>query len=532
MKLSILQSLAIVCFAVPADGADDATRVQPIQTQRVDVQVDGGRPLAGERSCFAVSPNGEISFTWTLAAGEFSCKPLGHISTEGRISYAAIDSETTWNVEGWGSFGLPFDLAYDRQGHLHVAARFHGQPYGVDYWHQADGQWRLETFGQNVTFGGNNVALAILPDGRPIVVCMTRDRSRLAVWERTSDGQWNVSRPDELQHVAAGHFDLVVSPDGNPQVLFCPRSGGPQCVTRTKTNTWNVITIAQAGVCRHLSATSDADGRHHISFAAGSTEDTIRNVIHAGLGDDGTWTANVVAQAEPNQHVNRTDIATASGRTAIVWERGQGAVAISKDYGSTVGSVEITLLEQMQPPTTKTLARSGGRPSLALTPDGQTAWVGVYTGNENGDDFFLLNCNLDGDKPSTVDESRDRGDSPGSLWIAWPDEGTGKPSPAAAGIEEQVSCRACRRCLRVTINRSCCRPETGGKTPERIRHPCAAKHGPSRSSRTATAASCHQYSGNRTGARRRERPGKSRRCTGPGRRSTIDFRTHSTEIGC
>lgn len=403
MKLRITPSLAIVFFLLPVARADEAKPAQPIQVQRVNVQVDGGRPLAGERSCFAVSPHGEITFTWTLAAGNFSCKPLGHISTDGSFSYGAIDSETTWNVEGWGSFGLPFDLAYDRQSKLHVAARFHGKPYGVDYWHQVDGQWHLETFGQNVTFGGNNVALAILPDGQPIVVCMTRDRSRLAVWERTSDGQWNVSRPDELQHVSPGHFDLVVSPDGNPQVLFCPRSGGPQCATRSTENEWNVITIAETGVCRHLSAISDAAGRHHVAFAAGSTDNTIRNVIHASLTDSGTWTSNVVAQVEPNQHVNRTDIATALGRTVIVWERGPGRVAVSKDYGSTVGSVEITMLDQAKPPWTQTLARPGGRPSLALTPDGQTAWVGIYTGNDNGDDFFLLNCSLHGTEPSTVD---------------------------------------------------------------------------------------------------------------------------------
>ena len=140
-------------------------QAQKIQTRRVNVQVDGGRPLAGERSCFAVSPTGKIAFTWTLAAGEFDCKPLGIVSTDGRITYSAIDSETTWNVEGWGSFGHPSDIVYDHLGHLHVATRFHGQPYGIDYWHQVDGRWRLETFGQDVTFGGYNVAKVNVPTG-------------------------------------------------------------------------------------------------------------------------------------------------------------------------------------------------------------------------------------------------------------------------------------------------------------------------------------------------------------------------------
>jgi hypothetical protein len=350
-----------------------------------------------------VSPTGEIAFTWTLTAGEFDCKPLGTISSDGRIAYSAIDSETTWNVEGWGSFGHPSDLVYDRQGSLHVATRFHGQPYGVDYWHQVDGQWRLETFGQNVTFGGNNVALGLLPDDRPVVVCMTRDRTRLAVWERTADGQWNAERPEELQGIAAGYFDLTVSDEGLLQVVSCPQSGGPKCATRDAAGTWNVVTISTVGVCRNISAASAADGQLRISFAAGETGATIRDLNHAQLATDGTWTSKVVARTPENQHVGRTDIAATSTRTAITWERGAGATAVSKDYGSVVGSVELTMIDSKNEPVTQTVAKSGGRPSLALTPDGRTAWVGVYSGNDNGDDFYLLNCNLAGENPDTIE---------------------------------------------------------------------------------------------------------------------------------
>ncbi|MDA0282879.1 MAG: HEAT repeat domain-containing protein, partial [Planctomycetota bacterium] len=350
-----------------------------------------------------MSPTGEIAFTWTLAAGKFDCKPLGTISPDGRITYSAIDSETTWNVEGWGSFGHPSDLVYDRRGRLHVATRFHGQPYGVDYWYQVDGQWRLETFGQDVTFGGNNITLDLLPDGRPVVVCIARDRSRLAVWERTADGQWNAERPEELQGVAAGHFDLVVSGEGLLQVVSCPQSGGPKCATRDVAGTWNVVTISTVGVCRNIAATSAADGQLHVSFAAGETGASIRDLHHAQLAADGTWSSRVVAQAPANHHVGRTDIDVTATRTAITWERGAGAVAISKDYGSVVGSVELTLIDSANKSTTQTVADSGGRPSLALTSDGRTAWVGVYSGNDNGDDFYLLNCNLAGEKPDTLE---------------------------------------------------------------------------------------------------------------------------------
>lgn len=376
---------------------------QEVQTRRVDVQVDGGRPLAGERSCFAVSPSGEIAFSWTLAAGEFDCKPLGTISPDGRIAYSAIDSETTWNVEGWGSFGHPSDLVYDRRGRLHVATRFHGQPYGVDYWHQADGQWRLETFGQEVTFGGNNVAMGLLPDGRPVVVCMTRDRTRLAIWERTAGGQWNAERPVELQGIAAGHFDLVVSGDGLLQVVSCPQSGGPTCATRDAAGTWNVVTISNVGVCRNISAALAVDGQLHVSFAAGDTGASIRELYHAQLPADGMWTSRVAARTHENQHVGRTNVAVTTTRTAITWERGAGTVAVSKDYGAVVGSVELTLIDSKNESVTQTVADSGGRPSLALTPDGRTAWIGVYSGNDDGDDFYLLNCNLAGENSDAID---------------------------------------------------------------------------------------------------------------------------------
>lgn len=376
---------------------------QEIMTRRIDVQVDGQRPLAGERSCFAVSSEGEIAFTWTLAAGDYSCKPLGLIAPDGKISYSAIDSETTWNVEGWGAFGMPFDLVYDRQGSLHIANRFHGQPYGVDYWHQVDGQWQLETFGQNVTFGGNNVALGLLPDDRPVVVCMTRNRTRLAVWERSSDGQWSVDRPEELQNVVAGFFDLVVSKQEQVRVVFCPQIGGPRCATRDQDGNWQVTTIADVAVCRNIAAATDQNGHLHVSFAAGDNGSSIRELHHAELDGGGTWTSRVVARTPTDRHISRTDIAATPACQVIVWEQGQGAVAASKDYGAVVGSVELTVIDSSSDPVTQTVARSGGRPSLALSPGGQTAWVGVYTGNSDGDDFYLLNCDLSGGEPRQIE---------------------------------------------------------------------------------------------------------------------------------
>ncbi len=393
----------VVCWSFTSAVVVDAW---DLPTRRVDVQVDSGRPLAGERSCFAVSPSGEIAFTWTLTAGEFSCKPLGLMTSDGRMSFSAIDGESTWNVDGWGTFGAPSDLAYDRLGHLHVAARFRGPPYGVDYWHQIDGQWRLESFGHGVTFGGNNVALGLLPDGQPVIACLTRDRTRLAIWERSITGQWNVTRPEQLSGVSPGHFDLVVSREGLLRVLFCPQSGGPKCATRGTDGNWQLATITSAGVCRNIAAVADQDGRLHVSFVSGATAGNIRDVSHAQLSTNGTWTPTVVAHAAAERHAGRTDIAVSAGRVIIAWEQGPGPVYVSKDYGGHVGSVELTVIESKNEPVTHTLAESGGRPSLALTSDAQTAWVGIYTGNDNGDDFYLLACNLAGEQPPEVDASK------------------------------------------------------------------------------------------------------------------------------
>jgi hypothetical protein len=396
LSFAVFFSYVLTSIGLNADA-------QEITVRRIDVQVDGERPLAGERSCFTVSPSGEVAFSWTLTAGTRSCKPLGLIAPDGRLTYSAIDSETTWNVDGWGTFGMPFDLAYDRKGRLHVAARFHGEPYGVDYWHQVEGKWQLETFGEGVTFGGNNVCLGLGAESRPMVACMTRDRSRLAVWERSADGKWNVTRPSELSGVAPGHFDLVVSHDGRPQVLFCPQSGGPVSATRLADGKWKLKTIATVDVCRNIQAVQDDHGQLHVSFAATSTPGSIRDVHYGMFAVDGTWTSRVVARAGEQRHAGWTDIAVSAGRVAIVWEQGSGPTYVSKDYGGHVGSVELALISSDGPDSKHTLAESGGRPSIALTSKGRTALVGVYTGNANGDDFFLLDCDLNGEKSPRIE---------------------------------------------------------------------------------------------------------------------------------
>lgn len=352
-----------------------------IETQRVDIHVDGEHPIAGERSRIVRAPNGDLHFSYTLTAGDFSCKPLGIIRPNGEIELTAVDSESTWNVDGWGTFGFPFDLALDESGELLVATRHHGQPYGVDFWR--DG--KLDSFGADVTFGGNVVSLGILPSG-PFVVCLDRNRTQLAVWERSAGGEWLATRPPELSNVVGGHFDLVVSEDGTLRVLLCPGKGGPICATRDNDGTWSKELISDAASSEMIAAVGDDEGRIHVSFVSNR-----REVNYAVF--DGEWRSETIAEVDENQHATRTDVSAAAGRAVVVWERGNGPQATPKDYGGTVGA---TMLSVIGGETHELASSNAGRPSLALSKDGKTAWVGVYTGNDGGDDFYLLQCRLDG----------------------------------------------------------------------------------------------------------------------------------------
>jgi len=395
-KLSVFLVLEIALHSMTAEGRSDET----LSVRRVDIHVDGKRPIAGERSRFAVSPNGDLFFSYTLAAGEFSCKPLGRIDGQSQIHMSAIDSESTWNVEGWGTYGCPFDLAFDASGGLHIATRHRGQPYGVEYWRQVKGVWKLESFGAGVTYGGNNVSLGIQPDGQPVVVCLDRDRSQLTVWERSVDARWLASRPKVLSSVAPGQFDLAVQEGGILNVVFCPNQSGPVCATRDANGEWSAQSIATVPVSRMIDSEIDDAGRLHVSFAGGESGNSIRKLYHASQRADGRWQDRVVATADDGRHVGWNDLSIAKSRVGIAWELGTGQQFAPKDYGAKVGSVMLTNIDPKDTTVTNQLvAKHGGRPGLTLAPDGKTAWIGVYTGNDDGDDFYLLNCPMDGGEP-------------------------------------------------------------------------------------------------------------------------------------
>lgn len=364
--------------------------VAQLPVQRIDIHVDGGRPIAGERSRFASAPDGTLYFTYTLAAGDLSCKPMGIIRSNSDIELTAIDSESTWNVDGWGTYGFPFDLTVDSDNRLHAASRHRGQPYGIDYWHEVDGQWQLESFGANVTFGGNNVSLGMLPDNKPIVIGLAKNRTQLAVWERSVIGDWSVTLPEELRNVASGHFDLATRKDGSLDVVFCASNGSLNCASRSPEGDWQAEEILLVGKTRMIAATSDQSKQLHVSFAAGNT------LGYAKRMADGQWHTQTLAEVDAKLHVGRTDIAVSEERVVIAWERGFGPTPTPKDYGGTTGATLLTIVGEA---THEIASMNAGRPSLALSKDGSTAWIGVYTGNDHGDDFYLLKCELDGVPP-------------------------------------------------------------------------------------------------------------------------------------
>ena len=378
-------------------GLSAALAAPGIDVRRANVMVDGHRPIAGERSRWAVGPGGEIAFTFTVVAGPYDVVPLGHIGPDGRIRLDAVSCETTWNVEGWGTSGWPFDLAFAGRDDLRIVTRHHGRPYGVDYWHRVGDRWTLETFGQGVTFGGNNVALGILPDKQPIVLSLDHHSGWLRVWRRSKDATWSSAKPAELSGVAHGDFDLGVGRDGRPTVVFCRGNGPPRWATRGPDGRWTAADFDDAGAAMMVALATDAAGRHHVAYAAGAGRDALRELRCASQNADGTWRVRTVADAPAGRHVGRTDIAAAAGTLAIAWELGPGATFKPKDYGNKVGGVMLTILGADGTVATHELvAEHAGRPSVALTPDGKAAYVGVYTGNDRGDDFYVLACGLAG----------------------------------------------------------------------------------------------------------------------------------------
>lgn len=392
MKLirALLTCILLSAFGQVVAGAD-------VPVRRVDIHVQKGRPIAGERSRFAVAPDGTVVLTYTVAGArpEEMYLPYGIIKPDGAITLHGMESETTWNVEGWGTYGWPFDLAWAGPGDLRYVVRYHGRPYGACYWRKEGGRWKAEVFGANVSHGGNNMALGLLPGGKPVVVSLGRDRSQLLVWERSDEGDWRFSKPAELSRVQGGDFDAVIVGHAL-KVIFCSGGGAPSCATRGRDGKWSVASLDKLEFSMMVTAAADAAGRVHAAYAAGSHKDSLRQLRHS-VYDGAQWRAGTVADAPEGRHVGRTDISVASGKTVIAWELGPGPVFRTKDYGNKVGGVMLTVIDAAGKATTHELVKlNGGRPSVALSPDGRTAYVGVYTGNDADDNFYILGCGLDG----------------------------------------------------------------------------------------------------------------------------------------
>lgn len=385
--------LALVCSLAQTTLVAE---VEEPQIHRTDIHVDGGRPLAGERSRMVVDSQGRVFFTYTLTAHKLSYLPLGTISPDGKVDLDAVGSETTWNVEGWGNVGHPSDLAVDRRGNLHYATRYHGRPYGIDYWQRRDGRWSLETFGQNLCFGGNTVALGLLPGDRPVVLALDLNRTKLRVWERRKD-RWESTMPQQLEGVSAGDFDMAVGPQGTIWVAFAPGGKAPVIATRTVRGEWSRETIDSVSAASMFSMGVDVQGQPCVAYSACMNSGPSNTLRHAARNSAGQWTVRTLATAAAKNHVGRTDVATNGTTVAVAWEEGSGPRLVPKDYGNVVGSVRLTIIPSTGKVTTHTLAATdAGRPSVALSPDGNAAYIGVYSGNGAGDDFYLLTVGLHG----------------------------------------------------------------------------------------------------------------------------------------
>ena len=369
------------------------------EIRRTDIQVDGGRPLAGERSRMAIDSQGNVCFTYTLTAHKHSYLALGKITPARKVSLDAAGSETTWNVEGWGTVGWPSDLAIDKQGNLHFATRYHGRPYGVDYWLRKDGRWTLETFGHDLSFGGNTIALGLLPDQSPVVLAIDTNRTKLRVWEKQS-GQWKSTLPPLLEGVSAGDFDMAVGPKGELWVAFAPAGRSPVIATRSPQGEWSRETIDKTQGASMFSTCLDGQNQPHVAYSARIEAGPTKTLRHATLDASGQWRVRTLATASEGHHVGRTDLAFAGDTLAIAWEEGPGPRLVPKDYGNVVGGVNLTVLGRDKKAMTHALASEhAGRPSVALSADGDAAYVGVYSGNAAGDDFYLLSVGLRG-KPA------------------------------------------------------------------------------------------------------------------------------------
>lgn len=393
--------IALMATAGSFNTQTVAVEADKPEIRRTDIHVDGGRPLAGERSRMAVDSRGNVLFTYTLTAHKLSYLALGQITPDGKVTLDAAGSETTWNVEGWGTVGWPSDLAVDRNGSLHFATRYHGRPYGVDYWSRKDDRWSLETFGHDMTFGGNTVALGLLPSGSPVVLAIDTNRTRLRVWEKHR-GQWRSTSPTQLEGVFAGDYDMAVGPNGELWVAFAPGGKSPVIATRDTQGKWSRETIDTLQSASMFSMCIDGKGQPHLAYAArlesGPTTTLPTTTLKYAAGDtSGQWKVRTLATAAAERYVGRTDLAATGNTVVVAWEEGPGPRLVPRDYGNVVGGVKLTVIQSDGNSATHTLAsKDAGRPSVALSPDGNAAYVGVYSGNGAGDDFYLLTVGLHG----------------------------------------------------------------------------------------------------------------------------------------
>ena len=143
---------------------------------------------------------------------------------------------------------------------------------------------------------------------------------------------------------------------------------------RSPEGSWKREILDEVGFSMFVSLAVDERGVAHLAYAAGPGRGDVRELRHAARGQDGTWTSGVVASAPEGRHVGLTGVASASGKTVVAWELGQGNAFRGKDYGGPVGGVMLTVIQTDGAVDTETLEEPGaGRPSVAA--DGTLVYV-------------------------------------------------------------------------------------------------------------------------------------------------------------
>jgi hypothetical protein len=392
-------TLAIVLGLISAQGL-----AMDVSVKRTDVHVDNTIPLypwkgscyTGHRSRFAIGPDGRAVFCYVQNPSYYfpTFLTLNTIEKDGRITREALSTHApAWRFDGW-----PFDLGFDTRGDLHLVCDRSKYLSGFTWWRRTGGKWRAETVGQGVTYRRSNFALALTPDGRPIVIAVASQPGQpewkmdrqLVVWTRSAQGKWTSQKPTALKGALNPDFDAAMLPAGVLAVVFRDGDQSPVCALRTAQGVWTRERIEPAP-CAYVTAGVSDQGRLLVVYGAALGSKQRNTVRLAARGAAGKWTVRTLAAVPAGRVAGRTDLATRGNKIYVAWHAEHPTRPKDWDWGETF----LTVVSGEQIKTAK-IGRNLGRPGLTVMPGGRQAFVGVQSGGKDGSDFIMLSVGLDG----------------------------------------------------------------------------------------------------------------------------------------